>query len=157
MADDYNDCVAASEQGTLPRKTDTELEAMRSYLTRYLSGTPGDSRIRIALDGVHRELEARRIAIHQKQFVEGQRNLLAAVNDLSAPHRVFWWSFWVMVVTMVLAGIAAWPVIREWFPKTSPESKGSSFQPPQSNLTPAIPTLLPATTNNSTGAPRTNL
>ncbi len=39
-----------------------------------------------------------------------------SVDRLAAPHAVFWWSLVVMVVTMLLAAIAAWPVIRSWFP-----------------------------------------
>ena len=52
----------------------------------------------------------------------GLRRVIRAERDrrsierLATPHQVFWWSLVVMIVTMILAAIAAWPVIRSWFP-----------------------------------------
>ena len=69
---------------------------------------------------------------------------------LSQPHWTLGWGFIVSVIAMVFAGIAAWPVIREWFQPVPPEHKDSSSQPPQSNSAPtklAAPQTLPLATN----------
>jgi len=55
----------------------------------------------------------------QRRFVEDERQrhaerIEAAV--VARRHRVFSWSLVVMIVTMIFAAIAAWPVIRSWFP-----------------------------------------
>ena len=51
-----------------------------------------------------------------------EQNLLELIgqqiHDLedAEPHWTLGWGFWIGLTTMVFAGIAAWPVIRDWLP-----------------------------------------
>lgn len=58
---------------------------------------------------------------------------------LAEKHWTVLWGFIIAVLTMVFAGIAAWPVIRDWFQSAPPASKDASSPPPQSNSTPTTP------------------
>jgi hypothetical protein len=49
--------------------------------------------------------------------------------------------FIVGVLAMVFAGIAAWPIVREWFQSAPSANTVSSSPPPQSN---SVPVILPA-------------
>jgi hypothetical protein len=78
-------------------------------------------------------------------------------KELSKPHWTITPGFIIGVLAMVFAGIAAWPVIRDWLPTSSPAHKDANFQQPQSNSMPAIG--IASRTNSAAiyAEPKTNL
>jgi len=54
--------------------------------------------------------------------------------DLKKPHWSLTPSFIVILLTMLFAAIAAWPIIRAWFQPSPSVNINSSFQSPQSCL-----------------------
>lgn len=54
-------------------------------------------------------------AVHERQRRQMERLVTSAVNQLSQPNAWTQWAVWIAIVTMLFAGIAAWPVIHAWF------------------------------------------
>lgn len=63
------------------------------------------------------------------------------LRSISKPHWTLRFTFWVIVATMILSAIAAWPVIRDVFKAGPPASKTSSYLQPQSHSTPSPLTI----------------
>ena len=76
--------------------------------------------------------------IHKKAKAELLKRQIQRENerhiDLKKPHWSLTPSFIVILLTMLFAAIAAWPVIRSWFQPSPSVNINSSFQSPQSCL-----------------------
>lgn len=86
--------------------------------------------------------------------------LMVQIADrASRPHWTMTPVFWVTVLGMIFAAIAAFPEIRSWFQDASSSGKDASSPPPQSNSVPAkiesqkISPTAPAETLNTNQAP----
>jgi hypothetical protein len=78
-------------------------------------------------------------------------------KHLSKPHWTSTPVFIVGFLAMIFAGIAAWPVVRDWLPAAQPVHKDSSFQSPQSNSEAMKPVALETTPAPTNAAPSTNV
>ena len=69
------------------------------------------------------------IELHKRKIRRENEQL----RELKKPHWSLTPSFVVLLLTMLFAAIAAWPIIREWFQSSPPAHINFSFQLPQSN------------------------
>ena len=134
--------------GKLRDRSVEQLHCMLQVLRQYLEGSPNSQVGRSGVQAIESELsrrpviESRAEAVkHHQQVMEEQAKIREAVQSLKEPHWSLTPGFIVIFVTMIFAAIAAWPVIREWFPKHEPAKTSSGFQSPISNSTPAIPAV----------------
>lgn len=82
---------------------------------------------------------------HAAAYAEVQRRHNARiVAHVFTPHWTLTSAFWVGVLILIFAAIAAWPVIREWFPNTDSGVIRGSFLTAEASPTP-IPTPSTAT------------
>jgi hypothetical protein len=150
-----NEAMAAASQGRLSQKSDDELNFLLSACRQYCASNPHsrtfdptivalrdeikrrlDEKSKIEANKRHEAAMEQSNRLHQEQM-DNAGKLKSSIDGLKKPHWTLTPSFAVIVLTMIFAAIAAWPVIREWFPSSQPASKAASFQPLQSNSTPA--------------------
>jgi hypothetical protein len=86
--------------------------------------------------------------VHRQKLAATAQGILDARRhqELKKPHWTATPNFWVAVLAMIFAAIAACPVVREWFQPSAPSHKAASSQPPQSN---SVPLTLPTSTTSS--------
>jgi hypothetical protein len=133
--------MAAAKEGRLSPKSNEELDALLSACRQNYAANPYAGVWGPTLDALQHEIERRANERaqaetekrHEAAIKESER-IHSAVKELRKPHRP---SFVVIVLTMIFAAIAAWPVIREWFPVSQPANKDANSPPLQSNSTPA--------------------
>jgi hypothetical protein len=139
-----NEAMAAAKEGRLSPKSNEELDALLSACRQNYAANPYAGVWGPTLDALQHEIERRANERaqaetekrHEAAMKESER-IHSAVQKLHKPHWSLTPSFVVIVLTMIFAAIAAWPVIREWFPVSQPANKDASSPPPQSNSTPA--------------------
>jgi hypothetical protein len=102
-------------------------------LIQKYEATEMEKRMLVAQEKLQRE----QIEETKRVSDESSNKLNSSIGELRKPHWTLTPSFVVIVLTMIFAAIAAWPVIREWFPISQPANKAADFSPPQSNSMPA--------------------
>ena len=141
-----NTTLKAVRDGTLKSHTDEDLVEMVVACNWYLQSNPNSPAVKAAITALHHEQSLRQSAKQHAALVAEQRTeherLRASVQKLEEPH----WSqtpgFWVAVLAMVFAGIAAVPVIHSWIPTSPRADKAASFPPLLSNSAPmTAPTI----------------
>jgi len=140
-----NEAMAAARDGRLSEKNDEDLKSLLLVCRQYIASNPHQTQaVDPAIDALREEIARRSNERAQAEAkkrheaaIEESQKLHSAVQKLHKPHWSLTPSFAVIVLTMIFAGIAAWPVIRGWFLASQPANKAASFQPPQSNSIPA--------------------
>ena len=153
---ELNEALKAFREVRLDKKSDGELVSMikifRQWQIAQFAGEAPQAIeavekeiARRQISKNHQELVAEQHKLHQAQIAEAKLlsdtsddKLKSSIDGLRKPHWTMTPGFVVILLTMIFAAIAAWPVIREWFPVSQPANKAASFPPPQSNSTPAI-------------------
>ena len=144
---DYHELFRAIETETYRGKSREELLVMLKVAGKFQASNPHSSTGTFAITVIRDELarieqnekhaeqieENRRL--HQTAIDESQK-LRKQVKKLEKPHWTLTPSFWVIVLTMIFAAIAAWPVIHEWLQVSQPSKTSSNSQTSQSNSTP---------------------
>jgi hypothetical protein len=67
--------------------------------------------------------------LERKRMDEITQRMQEDIQKLTKPHWTLVPGFWVIVVAMLLAAIAAWPVIQGWLPTLPPAHTNSSSLP----------------------------
>jgi hypothetical protein len=144
--DSLNKILDAVRKNQHHGKTDEEYHQWISIVGQYLPNTNGGGKaeaefaiLRIK-DAIAKNQTDRELAELRKQHeatIGKSGAIEGALISLKMPHKLHWWLLWVAIMTAIFAGIAAWPVIREWLPASQPANKSASSPPPQSNSTPA--------------------
>jgi hypothetical protein len=154
MAIDLQSAFKLVQEGRVRTATEADLrEAMQVLLSTSNSQPAHMVHIfEIPVKAIRFELECRDSELKHNELIEKQNILKSSVEDLKKPHWTLTPSFWVAFMAMVFAAIAAWPVMRDWFPSVQPVHKDAVSPSPQSNSAPVI-SLRPAANTN---APMTN-
>ena len=139
-----NEGIAAAREGRLSPKSDKELDILLSGCRQWSASNPHSGIIGPTIDAIADEIRRRadektkiEASNQHKAAMEESKKLHSAVQKLHMPHWTLTPSFWVLVVTMIFAAIAAWPVIRDWIPASQPANKAASSLLQQSNSTPS--------------------
>jgi hypothetical protein len=131
-------------------KTDEEYNQWLSVMGQHLTYSSSFGKVEaefiisrikdaIAKNQTDKELEELR---KQHNAIIGKSGTIEdALNRLKTPHKLHKWLLAVAIITAIFAGIAAWPIIRDWLPDFQPANKAASSPRPQSNSTPAQPAL----------------
>jgi hypothetical protein len=138
-----NGALKAAQEGRLRDKRDEELDAMLHECLRYRTLNPNnhlfDANDEALRDEIRRRNDEKKHSEMRQQHeatMQESKNLQSSVQKIGKPHWTLTPSFAVIVLTMIFAAIAAWPVIREWFSTSQPANKSHQFSLPQSNSTP---------------------
>ena len=155
--------MLAAQQGRLKNKTPDELDALLSACMQYCALNPHSRVFDPTIDLLRDEIKRRE---DQKERIEAgnrhdaaileTKNVHSAVQRLGKPHWSLTPGFVVILLTMIFAAIAAWPVIREWLPASQPASKAASSPQLQSNSPPAQPAIQQTSPIASGVTPSTN-
>jgi Fe2+ transport system protein B len=152
---ELNESLKAFREVRLDKKSDGELVSMIKIFRQWqIAQFAGEAPQ--AIEAVEKEIARRQIAknhqelvaeqhkLHQAQIAEAKllsdtsdEKLKSSIDGLRKPHWTMTPGFVVVLLTMIFAAIAAWPVIREWLPDFQPVSKAASSQSQQSNSPPA--------------------
>jgi hypothetical protein len=149
-------CIAVRERRlSSPSTSDNDLNEMVTACLNHLANRP-DRQVENALVEIKAEINARQQRNRHEAKLAATKKLSHSVHELKELHWTVTPSFIVLLLTMIFAAIAAWPVIREWIPNSLPARKGSSFLLPQSNSAPVTPALPQTSTPAIYAAPNTN-
>jgi hypothetical protein len=130
------DALVTVREGKLTDKTDAELHNMIKAV-RPFQATQYAPQALPTIHAIEFELSQRQARKQHEAVIEESGKIHKAVQKLHKPHWSLTPSFVVIVLTMIFAAIAAWPVIREWLPASQSASKAANFQPQQLNSAPA--------------------
>jgi hypothetical protein len=143
-----NEALKAVRDGRLSQKSEEDLRLMLPVLHRFQASQHAPLATQ-AINAIENEIARRqRDKLHQEALGQSNRlhqemvgehgKLKESVDELKKPHWTLTPSFLVILLTMIFAAIAAWPVIREWIQVSEPANKAASPLPQQSNSAPAV-------------------